>query len=242
MRLLVLQHEPETGVGAFRSLLDAARVDYEIVMTPSARLPSTDRFDGVLALGGNLAAEDPRLLETRRWIRDSVRGGLPFLGVCLGGQLLASALGGKVTSSPMPEIGLHDVFLRPAARRDPLFAGLRRRFEVFGWHEDRFTLPPGAVLLSTSVGYTYQAFRYGATAYGLQFHPEVRVRDLARWRGVSAYRRLAANAGPDWESLIDELLRATPALDELAQLLLGRWLRLAEDIATRTEPRSLEAA
>ena len=129
----------------------------------------------MIALGGSLGAYDVRLLETRRWIRSAVLGGLPFLGICLGGQLLASALGASVARGH-PELGIHDVFLSDAAEHDPLFAGLPRRLQVLGWHEDSFDLPSGAVPLAHSTACANQAFRVGAAAYGLQFHPEARVR------------------------------------------------------------------
>jgi GMP synthase (glutamine-hydrolysing) len=155
--------------------------------TTAGALPDSGRLDGAIALGGSLGVYDPRLLETRRWIRNAVLSGLPFLGICLGGQLLASALGARVARG-RPELGLHDIFLTDAAERDPLFAGLPGRLQVFGWHEDAFDLAPGAVPLAGSISCTYQAFRFDAAAYGLQFHPEVRVDDLFRWRGVAGYR------------------------------------------------------
>src|SRR5687767_13416434 len=95
-RIVVLQHERETGLGAFAGLLDEAHVDYTVVETLRGPLPDPGAFNGAIALGGSLNAYDPRLLETRRWIRNGVLRGLPFLGVCLGGQLLASALGAAV--------------------------------------------------------------------------------------------------------------------------------------------------
>ena len=228
-RIAVLQSERETGLGAFADILDRARVDHELVEA-TAEPPDADAFDGAIALGGSLDAYDPTLLETRRWIRSAVVGGLPFLGVCLGAQLLACALGGVVRRQRRPELGLHDIYLTPAARRDPLFAGLPGRLEVFGWHEDGFDLPPGALPLAGSIACTYQVFRFGDVAYGLQFHPEVRTADLNGWRGVPGYRSLfeRADAQP---ALARDLERATPALDALAEQLLGGWLDLVCGLA-----------
>jgi GMP synthase (glutamine-hydrolysing) len=227
--IAVLQSERETGLGAFESLLDDAGA--ELHVAPAQRpLPDAARFDGVLALGGSLAADDAALAPARRWIRAAVLRGTPFLGVCLGAQLLASALGGAVTRG-RPEAGLHDVFLTHAAVVDPLFAGLPRRLEVLGWHEDRFDLPRGAVPLAGSLATTHQAFRYGTAAYGLQFHPEVRPADLARWRGVPGYRELAHRAGVDFDVLAAELERAEPELEALARQLLERWLHVVDAVA-----------
>jgi GMP synthase (glutamine-hydrolysing) len=237
LRIVVLQHEPETGLGAFAALLDQAHADYEIVETLRGPLPDPGAFDGSIALGGSLDAYDPRLLETRRWIRNGVLRGLPFLGVCLGGQLLASALGAPVERQARPELGVHDVYLTDVARRDPLFSGLPGRLAVFGWHEDRFELPPGAVPLAGSIACTYQAFRFDSAAYGLQFHPEVRAGDPASWASMPGYRRLleAADVTPD--HLAGELARVGPDLDKLARQLLERWLHLASQVAAPDERR-----
>ena len=173
---------------------------------------------------------DPRLLETRRWIRNSVLRGLPFLGVCLGGQLLASALGAVVERQARPEVGVHDVYLTDAAEYDPLFGGLPRRLAVFGWHEDCFDLPPGAVPLAGSIACTYQAFRFGAGAYGLQFHSEVRPDDLSAWATVPGYRNLFERAGAEAD-VVRSLERAEPTLGPLSEQLLDRWLHLVAGTA-----------
>jgi GMP synthase (glutamine-hydrolysing) len=149
------------GPGTFAALLDEARVGYQVVETFRGRLPDHAAFDGAIALGGSLSALDPPLLETRRWIRNGVLSGLPFLGICLGGQLLASALGAAVERQARPEVGVHDIYLTDAGRRDPLFSGLPGRLEVFGWHEASFDLPRGTVPLAGSIACTYQAFRFG---------------------------------------------------------------------------------
>ena len=197
LRIAVLQHEPETGLGSFGRLLEDAGVHYEVVETTSATalLPEPVWFDGAIALGGSLDASDPRLLEARRWIRDAVLRDTPFLGICLGAQLLASALGARVYRGLRPEIGIHDIFLTGASDNDALFGGLPRRLSVFGWHEDTFVLPRGALPLAGSIAYRHQAFRYGASAYGIQFHPEIRVEDLRRWKDVPGYAAHARGSG-----------------------------------------------
>lgn len=130
-----------------------------------------------------------------------------------------------------PEARVHDVFLTDAAKRDPLFAGLPGRLSVLGWHEDSFDLPPGSIPLAGSIACTYQAFRFGVGAYGLQFHSEVRAEDLAHWRDVAGYQTLLDRAGGDWDAVAAELQRATPALDALSEQLIDRWLSLVGDFA-----------
>jgi GMP synthase (glutamine-hydrolysing) len=241
VRIVVLRHERETGLGTFAALLKDAYVDYEVVQTLRGPLPDAGSFDGAIALGGSLNANDPRLLETRRWIRNGVLGGLPFLGICLGGQLLASALGAAVERQAQPELGVHDVYLSDAARRDPLFSGLPARLPVFGWHEDRFGLPPGAVPLAGSAACSYQAFRFDAAAYGLQFHPEVRAVDLASWAHGGGYRGLLDAADVMPEHLVDELAQAAPELDKLGRQLLERWLEIVAQVAAFGRRRLSEA-
>jgi GMP synthase (glutamine-hydrolysing) len=239
LRVAVLRHKAETGLGAFRGLLDEAGVDYEPFAThDETQLPDPADFDGVIVLGGSPAAHDPALLGARRWIRDAVLRDLPFLGVCLGGQLLATALGGLVGPASAAEVGIHDAFLTSGGRRDPLFAGLPGRFPVFGWHEDEFELPRGAIPLAGSIGCEHQAFRFGSSAYGLQFHPEVRPDDLGRWASVPGYADLLDRSGADWEDMTADLAAAIPGLDALARQLLECWLDLATHRVAVREQRA----
>jgi GMP synthase-like glutamine amidotransferase len=235
LHLAVLAHEPETDLGAFAAQVETNEVSYEVLRTTSGALPDSRGFDGTLALGSSLSVHDPRLLPARDWVREAVLAGQPYLGVCLGGQLLASALGARVARG-RPEVGVHDIYLTESGKRDPLFAGLPARLPVLGWHQDSFDLPTRGVPLAGSVRCTYQAFRFGPAAYGLQFHPEVRVDGLARWRHVPGYRALAARTGSDFDYLAIALRRATPALDTLAEQLLGRWLYLVAAVAALTSP------
>jgi GMP synthase (glutamine-hydrolysing) len=223
-RIAVLQHEPETGLGRFADRLDDSRVEYEILST-WAPLPEPLAFDAALGLGGSLAANDASLLPTRRWIRSAVLSGLPYLGVCLGGQLLARALGARVRRGGA-ETGVDSVFLTPAAKHDYVFGGLPHRLDVFGWHGDCFELPRSAVRLAGSLACPSQAFRFGTAAYGLQFHPEVRPEDVTRWPDVPGYRRLLDQSGRSWGDVVSELRHASGALDTLCAQLLERWLEL----------------
>lgn len=241
LRIVVLQHDRETGLGTFGAVLDEAHVDYEVVGTLRGPPPDDVSFDGAIALGGSLNVYDARLLETRRWIRNRVLVGLPFLGISLGGQLLASALGAAIERQAQPELGVHDVYLTDAARRDPLFSGLPGRLTVFGWHKDRFELPPGAVPLAGSIACTCQAFRFDAAAYGLQFHPEVRAADLASWAHFGGYRSQLDAADVSPEHLAGELARAAPELGRLARQLLERWVELVSRVAALGERRLREA-
>jgi GMP synthase-like glutamine amidotransferase len=230
VRLAVIRHERATGLGRFRGLLSERGVDYTILS--SASTFDLAGFDGVLVLGGSLSADDARLAAACESLREAVLDGVPYLGVCLGGQLLARVLGAPVKRAGA-EAGIHDVFLTDAARSDPVFAGLPGKIEVFGWHTDSFDLPRGAVPLAGSLACAFQAFRYGRTAYGVQFHPEVRVDDVLAWQNVNGYRSLLEQSGRTWSSILAELHRAGEGLDEFAAQLLDRWLSLVYRLAMR---------
>jgi GMP synthase (glutamine-hydrolysing) len=234
--LAVFQHEAATGLGRLGDLLRGLGVAYDLVWTTDAYLPDPQDYDGVLALGGSLGANDSRLQPARRWIREAVGSEIPYLGICLGGQLLASALGAHVGRGGA-EVGMHSIFVTDAGGHDHLFRGLPRRVDVFGFHGDSFALPRGAVPLAGSLASTYQAFRYGASAYGLQFHPEVRAVDLGRWRHVRGYRQLLGESGREWSDLTAELGAAAGTLDELAAHLLERWVSVIADVSeARSHP------
>ena len=238
LRLAVLEFESETGLGSLAGVLDAADVEYSVLKTHE-RFAALDEFDGAIVLGGSLGVEQVAL-DTRRELGDSVRRGLPCFAVCLGAQLLATALGAKVTRGRV-ELGAHDIYLLDAAEHDPLFAGLPRRVSVFSFHQDRFDLPQQAIPLAGSLNCAHHAFRFGVAAYGFQFHPELRREDFDRWRSVPGYRRLVEQRGEDWDTLAVTLESAAPERDRLADELLKRWLHLAAAVKTLRERARLAA-
>jgi len=153
-------------------------------------LPSLDRYQGLIVMGGTMNALDddhfPYLPQVVQILRGAFQRGLPTLGVCLGGQLLARTLGARVYRKDRPEVGYYPVGLTEAGRADPLFQNLRSQPITFQWHEDAFELPAGATVLADSPRDSLQAFRMGASV-GLQFHPEVSLETLAIWVKSVAY-------------------------------------------------------
>ncbi|MBF0569259.1 MAG: type 1 glutamine amidotransferase [Candidatus Omnitrophica bacterium] len=150
------------------------------------RLPdSLADVDAVVSLGGPMnvyeEARFPFLKDEDVLLKKVLAAGIPFLGICLGAQLLAKAAGGKVTRSPQEEIGWFTVDLTDAGGKDPLFQGLPKRMEVYQWHGDMCVLPDGAELLSTAERCSVQAFRVGKNAYGLQFHAEITDKSIDEW-------------------------------------------------------------
>jgi GMP synthase (glutamine-hydrolysing) len=165
----------------------------------------------------------PRLTEEIRLIRSALSEGLPVLGVCLGSQLLAAALGARVAPATK-EIGWHPVTLTESAASDPLWSGIESPFTPFHWHGDAFDPPEGARSLARSERTPCQAFEHGGRAYGLLFHLEV-TEDLVRGMAGAFAGELEAS-GVDPKTLMAEGTRAVPALRATAWTVFGRWADL----------------
>jgi GMP synthase-like glutamine amidotransferase len=195
-------------------------------------LPDWREFDAVLAMGGPMGAGDdaehPWLGPEKGLVRDAVEHGLPFLGVCLGVQLLAASLGARVYQAEQPEVGLLPVELTAEGRGDPLFAGFDDRFPSLQWHGDTFDLPSGAVRLAHSPPVPNQAFRAGECAYGVQFHLEVTGEMAREWGDVPAYRRSLAETLGEEEgaAFITDVERRAGELHPPARRLFANWLDL----------------
>ncbi len=186
MEWLLLQHEPFEGPGLFARALARRGVQLRQVRPYAGdRIPNPaelDTIDGLLVMGGTMGALDdlqhPNLMAERELMATAARSGMPVLGICLGAQLLAAALGAEVHVMARPEIAFGEVTLTEAGLADPAFEGVRDPLPVVHWHGDTFDLPDGAVLLAQSPACRNQAFRWGERAYGLQFHPELTSEDL----------------------------------------------------------------
>jgi GMP synthase (glutamine-hydrolysing) len=195
-------------------------------------LPDWRDVAAIVAMGGPMCVNDeeelPWLGGEKALIAEAVRAGLPFFGACLGVQLLAVSLGAEVAPGPAPEVGILPVFLTEAAASDPVFADLPRELLTLQWHGDTFSLPEGAVLLASSPAYPNQAFRWGRSAYGVQFHLELSREMAAEWAQVPSYAdALARVLGPgSATALVDELAGSAEALQADGRRMFERWLDL----------------
>lgn len=142
-------------------------------------------IDAVICLGGpmNVYEEDkyPFLIEEDIFIKHVLQHEIPYLGICLGSQLLCKAAGGKVTRSPVEEIGWSTVQLTDAGKKDPLFHGLHSHLTVYQWHGDTFSIPADGHWLVEGKDCIHQALRVGKNAYGLQFHIEITDKSIREW-------------------------------------------------------------
>lgn len=178
MRWVAIQHAAFETPGLISERAAAACIELEVRRVDLGDvLPDPATIEGLVVMGGPMAAGDvqahPHLARERELIAAAVARELPVLGVCLGAQLLASALEAEVCRGPREEAGLGAVTLTTDGLRDPVLGPAGSELPVLHWHEDTFELPRGAVLLASSDLYRNQAFRAGRCAYGFQFHVEV---------------------------------------------------------------------
>jgi len=183
--LHIIQNDPEVPPG---SITDQLPVPYRVHHPyRDGLLPRTEDISALLVLGGAMGANDDHkhlfLTDLKQLIRQVVETGVPYLGVCLGGQLLAAAFGAKVVSNRWEEVGNLSVFLNAEGGSDLLFRGITPQFPAFQWHHDSFDIPAGGVLLASSAACLHQAFRVGDSAWGVQFHPEVTEEIIRCWCG-----------------------------------------------------------
>jgi len=173
----ILQHVGWEGPGLIAAEAEKRGLQTDIRrLDLGAGLPRPDRVEGLVVMGGPMGAYErdkhPFLAEESSLIAELVRRDRPVLGVCLGAQLLAQALGARVFPGHGPEIGFGFVELTAEGKRDAVFGPDGPSVPVFHWHADTFDLPAEATLLASSAEYPHQAFRFGTHAYGLQFHVE----------------------------------------------------------------------
>jgi GMP synthase (glutamine-hydrolysing) len=185
--IVVIKHVENEGPGLIETFFRADGWDLKTIeLAKGDKLPETVAdAAAVIMLGGpmNVYEEEtyPFLREEDSFIRRVLIEEIPFLGICLGGQLLSKACGGQVGKSPVKEIGWYSVELTHDGQKDPLFRGLPKSFKVFQWHEDTFEVPAGGLLFTQGKGCRNQAFKIGANAYGLQFHIEVTEKMVGSW-------------------------------------------------------------
>jgi GMP synthase (glutamine-hydrolysing) len=195
-----------------------------------------NEVSGLVVLGGTMSANDgrefPFLLAELDWLREAVRREVPTLGICLGAQLLAKALGAEVYRNSQREIGWYQVEVLPAAAEDRLFFGRGPAETVFHWHNDTFDLPAGAVHLAQSSACSQQAFRVGNAAYGLQFHVEMVPELMELWlREFTARQSQHASQEVDAGAIRAAAAASFPGLNSFSLSLLKRFAELCRQRA-----------
>jgi GMP synthase-like glutamine amidotransferase len=233
-RVLALQHTWDDPTGTLGEMLAHYGIDCDTVDVEKHPLPAIEGYDAFISLGGPQHAgadeKHPYLVEEKALIRKVVERDMPYLGICLGGQLLAHVLGGPVRRHHLTEIGFYEVQLTENGKTDPLFQGLPGYQQVIHWHEDIFELPRGAVQLATSEDTPNQAFRFGRRAYGLQYHIELTPEMLDTWLTYPQYRQeIISILGPDVpEHIQGERAARYPVYRAHTMQVFENFLRIAE--------------
>lgn len=240
-KILVFQHVPYEPLGTLDPLLKEAgfRIRYvNFGRQPESR-PSLDGYEALIILGGPMNSDQidshPNLITEIEIIREAVSREMSVLGICLGAQLLAKALGGEVRRNATREIGWHDVALTEHGVSDPVLAAFSDVQKVFQWHEDGVKLPPDAIHLASSDASHVQAFRFGEHAYGFQFHLEVNQSLIERWLTVPANQEMlqAEASRVDPEEVRRQSMDSIDALEALSRETFSRWIDRFEMVPRR---------
>jgi GMP synthase-like glutamine amidotransferase len=194
MKILVFQHLRVEHSGIFAAFWrEAGHSEHVVELDEGEVIPDLENFDMLAVMGGPMDVWQeeahpwlkPEKAAIRRWVRELKR---PYLGICLGHQLLADALGGKVGLMKAPEVGLATVELTQAGRTDRLFAGIGPDIETLQWHGAEVSvLPEGGECLAANLACPIQALRVGERAYGFQYHMEITDRTVGDWSEIPEY-------------------------------------------------------
>lgn len=240
-RILVFQHVAAEPLGTLDPLIRRRghRVKFvNFERQPDAR-PRLERYKGLIVLGGPMNVEDrdrrAHLQTEIEVIGEALAQGKPVLGICLGAQLLAHALGGTVRRHTTSEIGWYELATTEAGRSDPVLGPLGDLSPIFQWHGYTFDLPDGATHLARTSTCENQAFRHGDNAYGFQFHLEMDGPLIERWLNLPTYRDdlIAAGLDRDAESIRADTLARIQAMQGRAHEVFNNFLDLIGTPARR---------
>jgi GMP synthase (glutamine-hydrolysing) len=231
-RLLVFQHVAAEPLGTLDALIRARghRIRFHNFDRDPEAQPTIERYRGLIVLGGPMNVEDqdrrPHLKTELRAIEAALRQGKPVLGICLGAQLLAHVLGASVRRLEEPEIGWYELATTEAGRADPVLGVLGERAPVFQWHGRAFDLPSGAQQLARTDTCEHQAFRWGGSAYGFQFHLEAEAAMIERWLNLPTYRDELAARGRDERAIRAATAKLIARNQSLAGTVFNNFLDL----------------
>lgn len=233
-KILVCQHVPYEPLGTLNPLFKehGFRIRYVNFGRHPDLKPTLEGYHGLIILGGPMNVDEvdrhPHLAHEVELIRESLRRDIPVLGICLGSQLIAHALGAEVKRNPEKEIGWYDVTLTEEGKTDPVMGYFQPQEKLFQWHGDTFDIPEGAVHLALSGTCASQAFRYGSKVYGFQFHLEVDEPMIQRWFQVPHHleelRQLGGRVDP--EAILGQTPLHIERLKSLSTHTFTQFLRL----------------
>lgn len=228
MRVHYLQHVPFEGLGTIEGTLRVrgARIHCSKLYA-GEKFPQLDEFDALIILGGPMSVHDetllPWLADEKRFVRNAVQAGKRVLGICLGAQILAEVMGGKVIANAFREVGWFPVTRRSESHSSALADFFPDEILAFHWHGETFSIPDGASLLASSTACRNQGFVWNDRVIGLQFHLEMTMqgaRDLIKYCAADLQRSLYVQ---DAKTMLAERANFT-AINAAMDTLLKRWL------------------
>ena len=229
--IAIFRHAPTEGPGYFATFLDEQAIAWQLFKIDAGDAVPKDahEFSGLVFMGGPMSVNDdlPWLPQSLALIRQAAQSGIPLLGHCLGGQLMAKALGGSVGRNPIKEIGWGEVIPADCLDAQTWFGDVRK-FEVFHWHGETFTLPPGAQLLLSSAHCRNQAFLLDGKHLAMQCHIEMTAEMVVEWSGVGADEIAAASDSPAVQTpqtMQIDLARHIAKLNEIARMVYQHWIK-----------------
>jgi GMP synthase (glutamine-hydrolysing) len=235
-RVLILQHILDSPAGRIGTILDEYETFYHLIHVGRDHLPDPTRYHAIVVLGGSQHVYDkhryPYTAHEEAYLHQAIKQGIPYLGICLGGQLLARAFQATVKKLPKAHIGFLQIYFTEAGKADPLYKGLTGHQLAFQWHEDCFLLPEGAVALAHHTEGFNQAFRYGESAYGLQYHVELTEQMLDSWlHKPSLKKEFIDTYGTEaYQRTEREAVELFPIYAEHAIIMLKNFFSLSEVI------------
>lgn len=230
---LIIKHIDIEGPGTLGDFLTKKQVPHKIIeLGAGENLPTNvNGIKAVVVLGGpmNVDEEDKYafLKPENEFIKRVLAAQIPYLGICLGSQLLAKAAGAKVVKSPVKEIGWYHIKLTAPGKADPLFKNFKEEDVIYHWHGDMFQVPANAQLLATAPGCPHQALRVGKNAYGIQFHVEVTDKSIKEWCDEYVNNDLPGREAHA-VSMMDDYWKYKDAFDAQAENLYENFLTLID--------------
>ena len=232
--ILIIKHIDIEGPGTLGDFLKSKGEIFEIVeLGAGEKLPSNvHEYKAVIVLGGpmNVDEEDrfPFLRPENDFIQKILKAEIPYLGICLGSQLLAKAAGAKVVKSPVKEIGWYQIRLTAEGKKDALFQGFLENDPVYHWHGDMFQIPSKGQLLASAQGCPHQALKVGRNAYGLQFHVAVTDNSIKEWCDEYCETDLPGRADHA-KAMMEDYWKHKKAFDSQAKQIYQNFLSIIND-------------
>lgn len=233
MKVLVFQHIAIEHPGIFRDFMEEDGISWDAVeLDQGETIPSFNNYDGLIVMGGPMdvwqESEHPWLVKEKLAIRQAIVSlKLPFLGFCLGHQLMANALGGKIGKMSEPEVGILDIELTAEGEASSLFSGSQKQFKSLQWHGAEVTkAPPNSQVLAQSPACAIQALQYGESAFSMQCHIELIDTTVADWGKVPEYKQaLEKTLGPgSLQKLNDEAEKHMSDFNNSAKLIYNNFI------------------